>query len=136
MFIIYSFMRLSWPFIPTNLHNQIRQSGSRRGPVTRRYVPGGQQAYRITGSRTRRSASCGHTATKPQYIVFLWRISGQGVFLLSGKSYKSYKKLHKKRLLPYTPRISEQKKTAAGCREKQNKKRLLPAARNATFATP
>ena len=43
------------------------------------------------------------------------------VVLLSGK-VTNVTKSYAKKILLYTPRISEQKKPAAGCREKQNKK--------------
>jgi len=105
-------------FIPTNLHNQIRQIGSRREPA-KTCCPWIYDGLAAGDTPTKPNISAYTTGTQAGQVRA--RAAGvqdhrqqdrPGAFLLSGKTYKT---VHKKR-------------TTAGCREKQNKKGfcLLP----------
>ena len=135
MSLAFLFSILSYPaagrksellFIPTNLHNQIRQIGSRREPA-KTCCPWIYDGLAAGDTPTKPNISAYTTGTQAGQVRA--RAAGvqdhrqqdrPGAFLLSGKTYKT---VHKKKDYRRMQRKAEQK-------------RFLSAARNLAYLTP
>ncbi len=115
-------------FIPRNLHNQIRQIGSRT-------------TLNIPNSATYTRLAAGDTLAIPSTSAHIAGTQAGQIRARAAGVQDHRQQDARRECACYLVKVTllqkvTQKKPAAGCREKQNKKRFLPAAHILAYLTP